>query len=44
VAPYRVCDLSAVNGLITDQNTDPAVAAALEETGGVVMPARPASA
>ncbi|WKG02876.1 DeoR/GlpR family DNA-binding transcription regulator [Mycolicibacterium sp. HK-90] len=44
VAPYRVCDLSAIDGLITDQNTDPAVAAALQETGGVVMPARPASA
>ena len=44
VAPYRVCDLAAVDGLITDENTDPAVAAAIEETGGVVISARPASA
>ncbi|MGV9797885.1 DeoR/GlpR family DNA-binding transcription regulator [Mycobacterium sp. NPDC003449] len=41
VAPYRVCELGAVDGLITDQNTDPAVAAAIEETGGVVLSARP---
>lgn len=37
VAPYRVCELGAVTGLITDQNTDPAVAAAIEETGGVLL-------
>ncbi|CAN5189689.1 DeoR/GlpR family DNA-binding transcription regulator [soil metagenome] len=41
VAPYRVCRLSAVDGLITDQNTDAGVAAAFEETGGVVLSARP---
>lgn len=43
IAPYRVCDLSAVDGVITDQSTSEAVAAALEETGGVVLAARPAS-
>ncbi|OKH65227.1 DeoR family transcriptional regulator [Mycobacterium sp. SWH-M3] len=43
VAPYRVCEFSAVDGLITDQNTDPAVAAAIEETGGVVLSARPSA-
>jgi DeoR family transcriptional regulator, fructose operon transcriptional repressor len=43
VAPYRVCDLGAVAGLITDENTSPAVAAAIEETGGVVISARPAA-
>lgn len=43
VAPYRVCDLAAVAGLITDQNTSPAIAAAIEETGGVVISARPAA-
>jgi DeoR family fructose operon transcriptional repressor len=37
VAPYRVCELSAVTGLITDQNTDAAVAAAFDEAGGVVL-------
>jgi DeoR family transcriptional regulator, fructose operon transcriptional repressor len=42
VAPHRVCELSAVDGLITDQNTVPAVAAAIEETGGVVLSACPA--
>lgn len=41
VAPYRVCEFSAVDGLITDQNTDPLRAAAIEETGGVVLSARP---
>lgn len=41
VAPYRVCELAAVDGLITDQNTAPAVAAAIEETGGVVLTAGP---
>ena len=40
VAPYRVCQLSAVDGLITDQHTDPAVKAAIEETGGAVLTAR----
>ncbi|WP_396931805.1 DeoR/GlpR family DNA-binding transcription regulator [Mycolicibacterium sp.] len=44
VAPHRVCDLSAVDGLITDQSTDAAVAAAFEETGGVVLSARPPAA
>lgn len=44
VAPHRVCPLSAVDGLITDQSTDAAVAAAFEETGGVVLSARPATA
>jgi DeoR family transcriptional regulator, fructose operon transcriptional repressor len=37
VAPFRVCGLSAVDGLITDQNTDPAVTAAFEEAGGAVL-------
>jgi DeoR family glycerol-3-phosphate regulon repressor/DeoR family fructose operon transcriptional repressor len=40
VAPYRVCRLSAVDGLITDQNTDPAVTAAIEDAGGAVLTAR----
>ncbi|MET0898575.1 MAG: DeoR/GlpR family DNA-binding transcription regulator [Mycobacterium sp.] len=40
VAPYRVCRLSAVDGLITEQNTDPAVKAAIEEAGGAVLTAR----
>jgi DeoR family glycerol-3-phosphate regulon repressor/DeoR family fructose operon transcriptional repressor len=43
VAPYRVCDLGDVAGLITDESTSPAVAAAIEETGGVVISARPAA-
>jgi DeoR family glycerol-3-phosphate regulon repressor/DeoR family fructose operon transcriptional repressor len=43
VAPYRVCQLSAIDGLITEQNTDPAVKAAIEEAGGVVLSARPTS-
>jgi DeoR family fructose operon transcriptional repressor len=43
VAPYRVCDLGAVDGLITDENPSPTVAAAIEETGGVVLSARPAA-
>ncbi|MGB3483600.1 MAG: DeoR/GlpR family DNA-binding transcription regulator [Mycobacterium sp.] len=37
VAPYQVCDLSAVTGLITDNNTDTDVAAAIERAGGVVL-------
>jgi DeoR family fructose operon transcriptional repressor len=37
VAPYRVCELSAVDGLITDENTDQAVATAFEKAGGVVL-------
>lgn len=41
VAPYRVCGLGDVDGLITDQNTPPSVAAAFEEAGGVVLSARP---
>ncbi|WP_238391905.1 MULTISPECIES: DeoR/GlpR family DNA-binding transcription regulator [unclassified Mycolicibacterium] len=41
VAPYKVCDLAAVSGLITDESTVPAVAAAIEEAGGVVLSARP---
>jgi DeoR/GlpR family transcriptional regulator of sugar metabolism len=44
VAPHRVCGLDAVNGLITDINTDTAVAAAIDEAGGVVMSARAAAA
>jgi DeoR family fructose operon transcriptional repressor len=43
VAPYRVCDLGVVAGLITDQNTSPAIAEAIEETGGVVISALPAA-
>jgi len=41
VAPYRVCPLGAVTGLITDTDTDAGVAAAFAETGGVVLSARP---
>jgi DeoR family transcriptional regulator, fructose operon transcriptional repressor len=41
VAPYKVCDLNSVHGLITDECTDPAVAAAFDEAGGVVLSARP---
>lgn len=41
VAPYRVCELGAVDGLITECNTSPALTAAIEETGGVVLTARP---
>lgn len=41
VAPYRVCPLSAVTGLITDANTDADVAAAFDKTGGAVLSARP---
>lgn len=40
VAPYKVCDLGAVSGLITDRCTSPAVAAAMEEGGGVVITPR----
>ena len=40
VAPYRVCDLAQVSGVITDEMTSPAVAAAVEEAGGVVLSAR----
>ncbi|WP_163751009.1 DeoR/GlpR family DNA-binding transcription regulator [Mycolicibacterium helvum] len=43
VAPYRVCGLGEVDGLITDQNTQPSIAVAFEETGGVVLSARPAT-
>jgi DeoR/GlpR family transcriptional regulator of sugar metabolism len=37
VAPYRVCALSAVTGLITDRPADALITAAFEETGGVVL-------
>ncbi len=40
VAPYRVCPLNAVTGLITDADTDAGVAAAFADTGGVVLSAR----
>lgn len=43
VAPYRVCGLGEVDGLITDQEPPPSVAAAFEETGGVVLSARSAT-
>ncbi len=39
IAPHRVCDLGSVTGLITEQNSAPAVAAAIEEAGGVVLSA-----
>jgi DeoR/GlpR family transcriptional regulator of sugar metabolism len=42
VAPYRVCGLSEIDGLITDRTPPPSIAAAFEETGGVVLSARPA--
>ena len=41
VAPYRVCGLADVNGLITDKNPPPSVATAFAETGGAVLSARP---
>jgi len=37
VAPYRVCGLDAVTGLITEENSTPAIAAALGQVGGVVL-------
>jgi DeoR family fructose operon transcriptional repressor len=40
VAPYRVCPLSDLTGLITDGVAVPAVAAAFEEKGGVVLSAQ----
>ncbi|BBY60858.1 DeoR/GlpR family DNA-binding transcription regulator [Mycolicibacterium sarraceniae] len=40
VAPYRVCGLGEVDGLITDRNTPTAIAAAFQEPAGVV-PAGP---
>jgi DeoR/GlpR family transcriptional regulator of sugar metabolism len=43
VAPYRVCALGDVDGLITDQSPPPPIAAAFEKTGGVVLSARPAT-
>lgn len=39
IAPHRVCDLTSVNGLITEANASPAVAAAIHEAGGVVLSA-----
>lgn len=39
IAPHRVCELSAVSGLITEQDSDPAVTAAIHEAGGVVLSA-----
>jgi DeoR family glycerol-3-phosphate regulon repressor len=44
VAPYRVCELGSVDGLITDECTSPAVAAAFEEAGGVIIAAPPVAA
>ncbi|BBY26033.1 DeoR/GlpR family DNA-binding transcription regulator [Mycolicibacterium sediminis] len=39
VGPHRVCGLGSVSGLITDDCTSPAVAAAVREAGGVVIDA-----
>ena len=39
IGPHRVCDLTAVTGLITDECTSPAVEAAVREAGGVVLSA-----
>jgi DeoR family transcriptional regulator, fructose operon transcriptional repressor len=39
VAPHRVCDLASVSGLITEADTSAAVAAAVHESGGVVLSA-----
>lgn len=39
VAPYRVCSLTEVDGLITDRSAPQAITAAFEETGGVVLSA-----
>lgn len=43
VAPYRVCGLGELDGLITDKTPPPSIAAAFEEIGGVVLSARPAT-
>lgn len=37
VAPYRVCGLADIAGLITDKPAPPAIAAAFDETAGVVL-------
>jgi DeoR family transcriptional regulator, fructose operon transcriptional repressor len=39
IAPHRVCGLRSVSGLITERNSSPAVTAAIEEVGGVVLSA-----
>lgn len=39
IGPHRVCDLGSVSGLITEECTSPAVAAAIRESGGVVLSA-----
>lgn len=39
IGPHRVCPLTAVTGLITEECTSPAVAAAIREAGGVVLSA-----
>jgi DeoR/GlpR family transcriptional regulator of sugar metabolism len=39
IAPHRVCDLTSVTGLITEEVTAPAVASAVQEAGGVVLSA-----
>lgn len=39
IAPHRVCALASVNGLITEASTSPAVAAAIDEAGGVILSA-----
>ena len=39
IAPHRVCALGALAGLITENSTSPALTAAVEEAGGVVLSA-----
>jgi DeoR family transcriptional regulator, fructose operon transcriptional repressor len=39
IAPHRVCGLRSVSGLITERNSSPAVTAAIEDVGGVVLSA-----
>ncbi|MGC0362908.1 DeoR family fructose operon transcriptional repressor [Rhodococcus sp. 27YEA15] len=39
VAPYRVCDFTALDGLITDSAVPENLAAAIEDAGGIVLSA-----
>src|SRR5437868_6005216 len=39
VAPHRVCDLDAIDGLVTDARPSPALEHAVERSGGVIVSA-----
>jgi DeoR/GlpR family transcriptional regulator of sugar metabolism len=39
IAPHRVCELGAISGVITEVNSSAAVAAAVQDAGGVVLSA-----